>query len=129
MKLKKLLLVLLLIISGQCYGYDFQVDGIYYNYVSGTENSCKVTSGNYKYTGSVIIPEAVTVGGKKYNVVQIEQSAFSGCSELSNVSIPSSVTSIGASAFKNCTSLLKIEVPNSVQSIGNSAFYGCNHKA
>ena len=39
--------------------------------------------------------------------------------------IPSSATSIGNSAFDGCSSLSEIVIPDSVNSIGNSAFYGC----
>ena len=52
-------------------------------------------------------------------------SAFSGCRSLSEIVIPSSVTSIGDSAFWYCSSLSEIVIPSSVTSIGDSAFYGC----
>lgn len=52
--------------------------------------------------------------------------AFSFCSSLSEIVIPSSVTSIGVSAFSGCSSLSNIVIPNSVASIESSAFDGCN---
>jgi len=42
-----------------------------------------------------------------------------------NITIPSSVTSIGNNAFVECTGLTSITIPNSVTSIGNYAFYVC----
>lgn len=39
-------------------------------------------------------------------------------SNVSNIVIPKSVTSIGAHVFKNCTNLSYIEIPDSVDSIG-----------
>ena len=45
--------------------------------------------------------------------------------ELTSVSIPNSVTSIGECAFRNCTGLTSVTIGNSVTSIGNRAFYGC----
>ena len=53
-------------------------------------------------------------------------SAFWYCSSLSEIVIPSSVTSIGDSTFYGCNSLSEIVIPSSVTSIGDSAFYGCN---
>ena len=53
-------------------------------------------------------------------------SAFWYCSSLSEIVIPSSVTSIGDSAFYGCNSLSEIVIPSSVTSIGDSAFWGCN---
>ena len=53
-------------------------------------------------------------------------SAFSFCSSLSEIVIPSSVASIGDSAFSWCDSLSKIVIPSSVTSIGDEAFYDCD---
>ena len=52
--------------------------------------------------------------------------AFWNCSSLSEIVIPSSVTSIGDSAFYGCDSQSKIVIPSSVTSIGDWAFYGCS---
>ena len=59
-------------------------------------------------------------------VTTIGSSAFSGCSSLTCVTIPDSVTSIGDSAFSNCSSLTSVTIPDSVTTIGSSAFYGCS---
>ena len=57
------------------------------------------------------------------NVHTIDMSAFYNC-RLTNITIPSSVTSIGLNAFSNCTNLTIVTfAPDSqLQSIGNSAF-------
>ena len=52
--------------------------------------------------------------------------AFSFCSSLSEIVIPSSVTSIGDGAFSCCHSLSEIVIPSSVTSIGDHAFSGCS---
>ena len=51
--------------------------------------------------------------------------AFFCCRSLSDIVIPSSVTSIGNRAFLSCLSLSKIVIPSSVTSIGDSAFFCC----
>ena len=51
--------------------------------------------------------------------------AFSCCVTLSEIVIPSSVTSIGDSAFSGCRSLTEIVIPSSVTSIGKGAFSNC----
>lgn len=50
---------------------------------------------------------------------------YAGCTGLSSVIIPNSVTSIGRDAFYGCTGLLSVTIPNSVTSIGVGVFEGC----
>ena len=57
----------------------------------------------------------------------ISGSAFFGCSGLTSVAIPNSVTSIGECAFFYCTGLESIELPNSVTTIGKEAFMACEN--
>ena len=44
---------------------------------------------------------------------------FEGCSSLTSITIPNSVTNIGFLAFGGCTSLTSVTIPNSVTSIGD----------
>ena len=60
------------------------------------------------------------------SVTSIGKGAFSYCVSLSEIVIPSSVTSIGDSAFSSCDSLSKIVIPSSVTSIGKGAFFRCH---
>ena len=53
-------------------------------------------------------------------------SAFWNCRSLSEIVIPSSVTSIGDFAFYGCDSLSEIVIPSSVTSIGDWAFFRCS---
>ena len=58
-------------------------------------------------------------------VRKIPGSLFSGCTGLTSVTIPDSVTNIGTYAFSGCTGLTSVTIPNGVTSIGYEAFSGC----
>ena len=87
--------------------HDFEVDGIYYKITSSADNTVSVTyegssSNSAVYTGSIVIPSNVTYNGSEFTVKSIGNNAFFGCSSLTSVTIPNSVTSIGSGAFSNC---------------------------
>ena len=87
------------------WGYDASnlkiIDGVQY-YVkddSATVVSCDVTVTN------VTILSTIENNGVTYSVTSIGEGAFSECTSLASIVIPSSVTSIGEYAFRGCTSL------------------------
>ena len=72
--------------------------------------------------GALEIPMTI----KDIAITSIGGSAFSGCSGLTSIEIPSSVTSIGGGVFYGCSGLTSIAIPSSVTSISESAFFGCS---
>ncbi|MBO5586034.1 MAG: leucine-rich repeat domain-containing protein [Bacteroidaceae bacterium] len=131
--IKKILLVVLVTLFANCsYAHDFEVDGIYYKYISKTNLTVAVSykdsfsSSVDEYSGDVNIPSNVVYGGKTYLVLSIGDHAFEYCSDLTSVSIPNSVTSIGSFAFRNCSGLTSVFIPGGVTSIGSSAFVRCS---
>ena len=56
----------------------------------------------------------------------IGEGALKGCSGISDIVIPESVTTIGRDAFQGCSGISEIVIPESVTSIGNYAFLGCS---
>ncbi len=88
-----------------------------------TSDGAVITIGRYYGPGgAVTIPD--TIDGLP--VTCIRDWTFSGCSNLTSVTIPDSVTAIGGFAFFWCSSLTSLALPAGVNSIGEWAFDGCS---
>ena len=99
---------------------------LYYIYDDETMTAA-VTYAPYKYDsyyGIITIPSSVIFEGRTYSVRSIGDSVFTQ-NDITSITIPNSVTTIGNSAFSGCTSLTSITIPYSVTSIGDDAFEGC----
>ena len=91
-----------------------------YEYKVLDDGTVEVTGYNGDETKVTVPPE---IDGKK--VTGIGASAFSGCTRLTDITVPDTVTSIGSCAFEKCTSLTGITVPDSVTSISDNMLYYC----
>lgn len=66
------------------------------------------------------LKEVVITSGTK-----IDNSAFYECNNLTSITLPNGIVSIGEQAFYNCSNLTQFTIPDSVTSIGDYAFTGC----
>lgn len=133
--MKKILLFMLgglmsLPVLGTDFTYENQGQTLSYTILDENAKTCMVNSNNNKngtnISGKVEIPETVIYDNTEYSVTSIGTKAFSSCSGLSEVTIPTSVTSIGNDAFYNCSGLTSMKIPDSVTSIGTYAFSNCS---
>ena len=58
-------------------------------------------------------------------VTEIESGAFNGCTSLTSITLPESVTSLGAFCFNYCPSLTSINIPEGITSLLSSSFRDC----
>ena len=109
MATKKLLILFSILMSMFCtraMAYDIAVKNadsvtIYYNYINDKKD-LEVTYETIHYdcySGSVVIPEEVNYKKRARKVTRIGYNAFRGCSSLTSVTIPNSVTVIENGAF------------------------------
>lgn len=133
---KHLLFLLYFITSLSCYGYDFKVDGVFYNILSHEDKTCEVTYGDSVlseyggiasfYEGDIVIPEMVLVDGEIYKVIKIGDCAFYCCNNVTNIEIPSTILQVGNASFVCCTGLKSFSFSEGVQYVGYGAFDGCS---
>ena len=99
--------------------------GINYELDAETKQATVIKKSSGKYSGKLVIPEAVEDGATVYSVTGIGSYAFDECYALTSVTIPNSVTSIGDYAFNGCDGLTSVTIGNSVKHIGSYAFDNC----
>ncbi len=118
--MKKVLLFFALFMGllGTSWAYDFSAVSpsghtLYYNIIEG---GVEVASYHDGITGSLTIPSSVVNDGVTYSVIAIGDNAFVWMSyygkdnnpDMTSVTIPNSVTSIGRSAFYGCSGLTSV---------------------
>lgn len=108
---------------------DFNVDGIYYR-INNDGNTVTVTFrgtltfagvSHGTYSGDVTIPETVEYDGQTYTVTAIDQVAFYYCN-VTSVSLPFTLKTIGLEAFRGCRNLTELVLPNGLERIDAAAF-------
>lgn len=100
------------------------VDGVTWHYETfsdGGKTCARIVEGKDKYVGDVTIPSTL----KGCPVTSIKHGAFTCCSNLTSVTIPSSVKCIEGCTFSMCNALTSVIIPSSVTNIGASAFSLC----
>ena len=101
------------------------------NYNGDIASWCRITfenpSANPLYSGKNLYIDNAQVTNLTIpnGVTSIGDYAFYECESITSVTIPNSVTSIGKYAFYECESITSLTIQNGVTSIGQYAFDGC----
>ena len=104
------------------YGGEVIADGITYRI---DDNGAMVAAAEATLT-EANIPSSVEFEGNQYPVIKINDRVFSGNTNLTTVTLPESLTTLGSYAFSSCKSLKTIKIPSGVTAIPDHCFYECS---
>ena len=93
--------------------------------VNTSNNTCVITGIGTCTDTDVNIPEKIS----DYTVVGIADKAFADQTQITSITIPNTVKTLGQRAFYGCTGLTEFTVPASITSIGHQVFYKCDNLA
>ena len=105
------------------YGGEMIADGITYRI--NEKKEAMVAAAETSLT-EANIPSAVEFEGNQYAVTKINDKAFSDNTNLTAVSLPESLTTLGIRAFGGCQSLKTIKIPSKVTAIPDRCFVYCS---
>lgn len=122
------LLSLLITCTGFLSAEAIQIGDYYYNLNDANKTAEFTTKqrDTYRYVSTVEIPSSVVYNGSTYKVTRIADWTFSS-TNLSSITIPNSVTSIGGFAFYKCTSLKSITIPENLKVLEGAVFEDCTN--
>ena len=122
------LMVVMIVTTSNTYGQaHFEViDGLRYLIDENANTATLVANPDEKYAGVIVIPEKVTSKNEKECLVTALSDNCFNSSNITSITIPPSVTSLGDGCFQDCTSLTSITIPSSIASIDTFCFYDCN---
>ena len=82
--------------------------------------------GDYdKPTGAVSVPQSVPYLSAMHPVTAVADYAFFNCREMTGVTLPQSVASLGRNAFAQCRAMQSVNIPDGVTSLSYGCFQVC----
>lgn len=80
-------------------------DGASGTYSIGDENAATLTDGSNMVQKETVIPSSITIDGEEFAVTAIGENAFVNNTEMTQLTIPESISEIGQGAFAGCSAL------------------------
>lgn len=108
--MKQKLLLLLLIFPLAIHADEVEIDGIWYDVITKGKVAKVIQYKENKYAGDVVIPATVEYGGVTCQVTEIAAYAFRLCRDMTTITLPSSITSIGEGAFNSCNFITAVYI-------------------
>ncbi len=110
--------------AAQSFTYTYEGNTLRYTVSKASTGYCEVAPQNTPFIkGDLVIPAEVTDSrNNTFKVMEISYLAFYNCKNLTSVTIPNTVKTIGMKAFGMCPKLTSVTLGSSVTTIDESAF-------
>ena len=105
--------------------HAFGTKGIEYAITNYDGKICAVHSISDTVYGDVYVPSFATIGGVRYKVTRILDSAFAGNTRITAVITGANLEAIGNAAFAGCTALTRAIISRTVKTVGSECFKEC----
>ena len=94
-------------------------------YLNLETKETRLTAGETPFSGNVVIPSTITYNGTSYDVTSISRNAFVNCTDVTSVTIPSTIRYIDDFTFIDCENMTSIiNYSPTPQEIEENTIYG-----
>lgn len=142
MKTKILTALTTVLMAGSMLAQDFEYQGVKYTVLDESAKTVTtkvgkgnpMTTGNFNFSGELVIPEKVEYNGQQYTVTAIGDFSFmnypqyeNSAADVTSLSLPNTITYIGGDAFAGNKNLKIVVIPESVTGdTESSVFRDCD---
>ena len=104
--------------------FEILIGGINYELNPNTHEAMVLYK--WRYAGDITIPSSVSFEDQTYAVTSIYRYAFTAM-DVTSITLPEGMTTIGEGAFSSCASLTNATLPSTLTNVEFNIFYKCSH--
>ena len=105
-------------------------DTLYLRVLSVADRSLAVEpspEGGHPYTGDLVMPDSVVYRGETFFIRELDDNALRGCSLVTNIHFPPTLTTIRNSALRNCSGITSLHLPPALRHLYYEPFASCTN--
>lgn len=108
-------------------GKSYTVNNVVYKVISVSKKTAKVCIvGHKKAAKSISVKSSVKINGYTCKVVSIQKNAFKNCSALKgSISLAGNISYVADNAFSGCKNITSVTIGKNLTTIGSKCFYNC----
>ena len=105
------------LVSGSAWAQTFTQGDLKYTVIDAEAKTVSVAKASNDITGAIVLPSTVTNEGVTYTVTMTAAGAFHGCTNITAMTVPASITTIKRGFLTGCTGLKNFTIKDSDTSL------------